>query len=103
LPLPYILLFSVAVGDVVVFVPALALRRRKGLFDAFRFSPREILDLLDSGRDDCSTDSGWCVRLRSLQASRFVVLDDCLVSVIFGRKPKSEQGQGERRARTEWG
>jgi hypothetical protein len=53
------------------------------------------LGLLDSGRGQCSADIGWCVRLRFLQASRCVVLDDSFVLVILGRKPKSEQEQGE--------
>jgi hypothetical protein len=56
LPLLYILLLDcgpsrwsgsrvslASVGDIVVFVPALALRRRNGLLNAFRFLPREIL------------------------------------------------------------
>jgi hypothetical protein len=55
--------------------------------DAFRFSPRGILDLLDSGRDECSADIGWCVRLQFLQANRHVVLDDCFVLVILGGEP----------------
>ena len=91
------------VGDAVVFVAAPALRRRKGLLDIFRFSPREVLNLLDSGRDKCSADSGWCMRLRFLQASRYVVLDDCFVSVTTDGKANVRAGTGRWPARKESG